>query len=775
MSALRAADGRTSCAPFKPVVAIFAIFCVALGLSACADVEARKLKHFEDGNQYLTAGKHREAVIEFRNAVEIDGRFGAARAKLAEAYSAQGDGVNALNEYVRAADLLPDDVSLQLTAGSYLLAARRVSDALARADAVLAQDPKNIEAHILRGNALGGLDRLEDALAEIEEALRLNPARGATYTHLGLVESARGQSDAAEAAFNRAVELEPANVGSHLALANFYWAAGRLSDAERTLEAASVLDPDDQGTNRALAVFAMATGRVDQAEKYLKRIADLSKAPSAIFALAEYYIATRRSTQAITLLEPLATIPRVSGAKQRLARAYAAAGHVGAAHTLIGEILAASPNDADMLLLRAQMLLDDKRSEEAVGILKRAIEADPKAIGAHYTLGKVYAATGDIQGADAAFREVLRQNPAASVVRVELSLLQLSTGTTSASLTEAEQAVAQQPRNVGARLALIRSLLASRQFDRADRDLQSLLAAAPNAAAVHVQLGVLAASRNQRAAARTAFNRALELDADSIEALGGLVALDLNASDFRAARARVDQAIAQPTVRPEILLLAARTYGSAKDFAAAERVLRRAIDSNTTLLPAYSMLAEAYLAQGKLESAQREFDNLAQRQSSPIGALTMSGLILQAQGQFGLARERYEHAVRIDVRAAAVAANNLAWMYAETGERLPEALRLAHAAADALPQAPEVQDTLGWVYFKSNLAVMAIAPLTRAVERSPNNAAYHYHLGMALARAGEPARSRAALARALELSGDAQWRDEARRVMSELAAAASSY
>lgn len=746
---------------------------LAVVLSACAeDPNAQKQRHFEDGQQYLADGKLREAVLELRNAIAIDPRFGEARAKLAETYRKQGDGANALSEYVRAADLLPNDLPIQLVTGEYLLAARKVSDALARADAVLAKDPKNIEAHILRGNALGGLDQLEDALAEMEEALRLDPVRGATYTHLGLVESARGELEAAEAAFKRAVELAPTQVGGHLALANFYWAAGRLTEAEKALEAASALDPDDQGTNRALAVFALASGRVGQAEKYLKRIADLSKAPSSIFTLAEYYIATRQSTHAVALLEPLANGSRVAGAKQRLARAYAASGNVTKAQALVEEILAASPKDAETLLLKGQLLLDAQRGEEGLVVIKQAVEADPRAIGAQFTLGKVYAARGDIQGANAAFREVLRQNPAAAAARVELSLLELSSGTARASLTQAEQAVAKQPRNIEARLALVRGMLASREFDRADQELQALHAAVPNVAAVHVQSGVLAASRNQDPGARAAFGRALALDASSVEALAGILALDLNASNFRAAKDRIDQVVAEPSVAPEILLLAARTYASVKDLPSAERVLRRAIESDSTLLPAYSMLAEVYFAQGNLESAQKEFDNLARRQSSPIGALTMSGLILQAQGQSRPARERFEQAVHIDVRAAAVAANNLAWMYAESGEQMQEALRLAQAAAGVLPETPEVLDTLGWVYFKSDLPVMAVTPLTRAVERSPKNAAYHYHLGVALAKAGEPARSRAALARALELNRDAAWRDDARRVMAELAASA---
>jgi tetratricopeptide (TPR) repeat protein len=745
------------------------LFALALSpiLNGCGeDAAAKKARHFRAGSDHLDAGRLREAVIELRNAVDVDPRFGEARAKLASAYEQLGDGPNALSEYVRAADLLPNDLNIHIATGNYLVAARRASDALARADAVLQRDPKHIEGHILRGNALGGLNQLDRALAEMEEALRLDPSRGITYTQIGLVEAARGEAQAAEAAFERAVDLAPDNVGCRLALANFYWASGRLSEAEKALEAALTLDPANEGTNRALAVFALASGRVGEAEQYLTRFVELSKAPASIFTLAEYYMATRRSAKALELLEPLAN-SAVSGARQRLARAYAIAGETAKAHRLVDEILSQSPNDGDAMLLKSQLLIEGGKRAEALGVLRLAVAADPRAIGAHFALGKLHAARGDSQGAEAAFREVLRLNPSASAARVELALLQLSSGAHTASLRDAEEAAVAAPQSRQARMALIRSLLASKQFDRADVELKALHAVAPDQAAVHVQIGVLAASRNQNEGARMAFERALAIDARSVEGLAGLIALDLNAKNFASARQRVDRALAAGPAAPDLLLLGARTYGTVGDWAAAERVLRQAIVDEPTLLPAYGMLAQVYVAQNKLDAARQEFDNLARQQSSPVQALTMAGLILQAQGDTAGARERYERAVRHS-STAVVAANNLAWLYAERNERLGDALRLARSAADQQPQLPEVQHTLGWVYFQSGLPVMAVGPLTIAVERAPASALYRYHLGLALSKAGDVAGSRAAIARALELDDAAAWAADARRLMATL-------
>jgi Tfp pilus assembly protein PilF len=133
----------------------------------------------------------------------------------------------------------------------------------------------------------------------------------------------------------------------------------------------------------------------------------------------------------------------------------------------------------------------------------------------------------------------------------------------------------------------------------------------------------------------------------------------------------------------------------------------------------------------------------------------MSGMILQGQGQLGEARKRFQSALAIDPRAA-IAANNLAWLHAESNEDLDVALQLAQTAVSASPDTPEITDTLGWVFYKKKLPQQAIAQFERSIARSPETAIYHYHLGLAYLLAGDSERAHASLRRALAAKPDAK-------------------
>jgi tetratricopeptide (TPR) repeat protein len=738
--------------------------CVAIS-SGCSSPETKRQKFLENGNRYFAQEQYREAIIEYRNAVQIDPKFGEARAKLAESYARTGDAVNALNEFVRAADLLPERLDLQLAAGNYLLAARRPQDALARAEAILSRDAKHVAGHVLRGNALGGLNNFEQALTEIEEAIELDPSSASTYTHLGLVQVARGQRDNAEVAFKKAVELDPKWLGGHLGLGNFYWAAGRLAEAELSFENALRLDPDNAMANRAMAAFSLATRQPSRAEQHLQRLAKGTANPAATIALADFYQATGRPLDAIRLLEPLAADNRnVAGARHRLSRAYAQAGDGAKARALVDRLLRQNSADSQARLIKGQLLLAEGKREDALEQVRAAVDAEPASVPAQFALGRLYAARGDAAGAEKAFREVLRLNPRAAGAQLELSRVQLSTGSAAASLSTANEALKNIPGSPEARLALVRSLIATRAFEQAQKEARQLLVEHPKVAGVHVQAGVLAAARNDMAAARAAFEQALALDPESLEALTGLIALDLRAGNTAAARGRIDARVADTKSRPAMWLLAARVYVAAQDPAAAERILRRTIQADPTLLPAYAMLGQIFLSQKRLDEARGEFESLAQRQSHPVAALTMAGMILHAQGKIDLARERFEQVLAIDPRAP-VASNNLAWLYAEAGENLDAALRLAQVAAETAQDVPEILDTLGWVYYKKNLPQLALEPLTRCVEKDPSNPTYHYHLGLAYLKAGDEARGRSSIERALALRSDFSGADDARRVL----------
>ena len=177
-----------------PVALLTALVLVG---TACSDPKGAALEHVKRGDQYMAENKPAEAILQFRNAVDKDPQLGEARKKLGLAQLRRGNGKAALNQLVRAADLMPEDSEVQIAAGSLLLMAQQFEDAGARADKVLAQDPQNVNAHLLKANASAGLRDLDAAVQQIEEAVALDPQRPASYASLAAMEAARGRHEPA--------------------------------------------------------------------------------------------------------------------------------------------------------------------------------------------------------------------------------------------------------------------------------------------------------------------------------------------------------------------------------------------------------------------------------------------------------------------------------------------------------------------------------------------------------------------------------------------------
>src|SRR5258706_79180 len=167
-------------------------------VSCSEDPQKAKRRFVESGDGYFAKKSYAEAIVEYRNAVARDGSFGEARFKLAEAYAKTGSLANALAEYVRAADLMPNDVLAQLRAGNGLLAAGQFPEAKERALKVLSKDPKNIDGLILMGYALAGMKDFDGAISNVQEAVDADPQQTMTYSNLGAVELAKGDHVAAE-------------------------------------------------------------------------------------------------------------------------------------------------------------------------------------------------------------------------------------------------------------------------------------------------------------------------------------------------------------------------------------------------------------------------------------------------------------------------------------------------------------------------------------------------------------------------------------------------
>jgi tetratricopeptide (TPR) repeat protein len=739
----------------------------ALLTSSCSNPDAEKRRHVERGDHYAAEKRDEFAVIEYANAVKLDSKFGEARFKLAQAYERLNNLPAAFPEYIRAADALPNDRDAQMKAAHILLLNRRFDDAKSRVAALLERNPRDVEALLLHANALAGLRDPASAIAEIEEALEISPDNSRAFINLGKVRMQSGEAKAAEAAFRKAIAVDPTSIGAKLALANFLWSAERTPEAETALKDTLVTEPQNLLANRMLALLYLSTQRVKQAEQPLKAVADISKAPAARLELADYYASEGRFKDAESVLVPMSSEPSMfAETESRLAALDYASGRVAEAHKRLDAVLARTPNMARVLVMKAQWLTKEQKLDEALHTAKAAVAAAPESPEAHFALAVVYDRRRDESEAVKSYSEVLRLNPRATVAQVGLSRLSLTSGGDRAALRYAEEARRGDPANPSTGVALARSLIAAGNLARAEAEITQLLKAQPNAAVVHAVNGTLQASKRDTAAARKAFERALELSPGFLEALAGLTYLDLAAKAPAQAIARLEQEIARQPTKAEPWGLMARAQFAAGDQAKAEQALRRAVTIDPRFTPGYAMLAELYMQQKRLDQARAEFEGIAQRDPSAVGARTMVGILLEAQGKRDEARKSYEATVS-GSKDAPAASNNLAYIYAEQGTNLDVALELATAAKRGLPDDPGVDDTIGWVYYKKDLPAMAVRPLEDSLKKLPDSAAVLYHLGLTYAKLGDKAKAREALERSLKIDPSVGG-EQARRVLASV-------
>ena len=149
-------------------------------------------------------------------------------------------------------------------------------------------------------------------------------------------------------------------------------------------------------------------------------------------------------------------------------------------------------------------------------------------------------------------------------------------------------------------------------------------------------------------------------------------------------------------------------------------------------------IGEAYRRKGDREAAIAWLSRASELlPDQPVVRGTLA-LVLDASGEKEAAEREYRATLELDPENA-VAMNNLAFLLAERGTDLDEALVLAQSASTLMPEDAEILDTTGWVRLKRNETGPAIGLFASAWLKSPGNDEYRLHLLLALER--HPARN----------------------------------
>jgi Flp pilus assembly protein TadD len=107
-------------------------------------------------------------------------------------------------------------------------------------------------------------------------------------------------------------------------------------------------------------------------------------------------------------------------------------------------------------------------------------------------------------------------------------------------------------------------------------------------------------------------------------------------------------------------------------------------------------------------------------------------------------------------------------MYIEEGGNLDMALQLARSAKAELPNRPEINDTLGWAFYKKGQFSSAVSTFIEAIGKAPEKAGYHYHLGLAYVGLGDTAKARESFQQSLSLDSTSATAEEVKKALSDL-------
>jgi tetratricopeptide (TPR) repeat protein len=733
----------------KSVRAVSIIAITAVTLSACSGDPAADAQRFTtSGDAYAARQQYDEAIIEYGRALQLTPDAAETRFKLALAYEQKGELMKAFDEYAATAELQPANVAAQMKVGNALLAAGDFAGARYRAEAVLQADSTHAPGYILLGNALAGLRDVKSALQQLERALEIDPASAPAWTALGAAHQAFGGNREAAAAFEKAIAVEPSSAHAYVAAASFYWSNGELKRAEAALERALAAEPSNRDAQRTLALLYMDTGRAPLAEPQMRALA---VDPIGTLALADYLTMLSRHEEALAVLRGLETHADKAVAREARVRHAAVlheAGKRDEAHQMLDASIADGDDAAMAHVAKARLFLNEGQAVEALRHAKSAVALQPSAA-ARYVLGMAAMQTGDLEAAAREFSEVTRVDPRSAAAVMQLARARLAQGDVASAMDAAERAVRLEPRNAAASALLARSLREQGHDERARRELERARVQSLQSPALTVERGWMALARGDSRGARTFFDEVLSSPL-AAEAQNGLVAVELSEGRVAAARARVAEWRRPAGNDPRLALLAARVEIAAGTLEQAASHVRQALAADPGNVDANELLGQIHLAQGQYGEALAHFERFAKMSPAAVAsANTMIGVLHEERRNVSAARAAYERALAANPRAG-VAANNLAWIHAQPGGDLKEALRLAQVANEEMRR-PESEDTLGWVYYQLGLTAQALTAFESARRRAPKNATYHYHAGLAYAKSGDTARAGAALQKALAL------------------------
>ncbi len=769
------------------------LFLALVVLAGCgADPQAVARKYVERGNKYFSENKYKEASILYRRALNKDLRSADGWYRLGLVNAKLGALPEARKDFSRAMDLNPAnrDAAVQLgdlDLAFYLLSPSNgrvfLADLQEIAGRLLRQDPRSFDGLRFAGNIALAKNDTASAIEAFETASHVTPDQPDLVLTLVQTMFVAGKNEAAEKLANELIERRKAFAPIYDALYVHYLRSNRSELAERVLQTKISNNPTRGDYLIQLAShYALAHRPADVLATIARLTSDTTRFGDGHREAGDFFVRVRDYPAA--LREFQAGVQQYAAQDPKAERVYrkkitevlATEGARDQAQAMVAELLKEDSKDSEARALRATLGLASGQARQvkaAIAELNDLTKAMPSNATLHFNLGRAYMAPTDQQNLESAREQLeiaLRIDPHHEPAKLAWAELALSRGEPARAIQAADEVSREDPANPEARLIRASSLVKMAEPEKAREELTTLLGIYPASSDGRDLLAELDLHEGRYKQAEDGF-RAL-IQAGDNRGTSGLIQCEIAQQQWDQAVQIASKRLQSAPDRQDYRMALAQVYvGSGNFTAAAEQfqiLIKNALivkDPKSSRL--YLQLGEAKARGGDAVGALAAFQTA--RHLAPTDALPALDLALlfDRAGHSEEARREYQTVVQLQPDNAA-ALNNLAYLDAEEGVDLDQALAHAQRARQRMPNDPNVQDTLALVYVRKNLTNDGVRMLRDLVIRDPGNAAFHLHLAFALYQRGDRPWAKRELQAAARNNPDPKQQDKIKELLAKI-------
>lgn len=723
-----------------------------VALAGCGDSEASKKRLIETGNKYFASGKFREASLIYRKVIQKDPRYGEAYYRLALTDIRQGRPVDAVKALRRAVELQPENDDAHSKLGDlyltfYLIDRNKNKQILVDlrdlAGKVLKRNPRNFQGLRMQGYVHVADEDWEKAIAAFRQASEVKPEDSEVLLALMQALLKNGSKAEAESMAREALTKNKSYLPFYDFLYSLRMNEKNLGAAEALFQEKVANNPKSWDAMTTLAIHYLKTNNrqkmVETMQGAAKRTQDFpnghAEAGDFFYKIGDLELA-RQEYEAASVTN---SAKRVDS-QRKIVEIYAAQGKSAEAVALADKLVAEYPDDSHSKAIRAALRLRAGKPGEIDEAIKEFQAVLPKMTDnpvLRFNLGEAYLSKNDLEQAKINFQEAIKVAPRYIPPKIALARIFLRQRDFARAQQLADEVLKVNAGFVQPRLIRIEALMGVGEFRTSRTELQVLLSKLPNSRDVRNLLGLVDLAEAKYPDAEKNFRILVEATPPDPRGLFGLAQVYINTNRVEEGKRLLTNELSKnPTYARNIRLalgeIALRTGKSDE----AVEVYKALVQDVPNVAELWVRLGESYRRASKWDESLKALDKAKEIAPRDPNPWLQTAMTLEAAGRKNDVRPVYEQILKL-APDNAIALNNMAFLLAESGQDLDQALTYAQRAKQQLPNNPDVADTLGWVYIKKNLSDDAIKIFRDLVLQRPDNATWRYHLALALFQKGD--------------------------------------